>query len=92
MNTIKPDIYIANDSGEYWIASPNQKKAFRKFPIDKYTGMGSSYWYTNSYAEEKILGINYYYKMILNADFNIFLKTSDGVYRHIFELKKPPII
>lgn len=91
MTTINQGVYIANNSDGYWEATEEQKKAFKNFPIEAYSGMGSSYWYLGKDAKETVQGIKNKYKMIMKFDGTMFLKTRDGKYRHIFEIKKPPV-
>ena len=90
MTSINQGIYIANNSGGYWEATPEQKMAYKNFPFDSYSGMGSTHWMGNDEAKEKVKGIENHYNMVLKYNSTLFLKTSDGIYRHIFEIKRPP--
>ena len=85
---IKPGIYIQNNNGEYWKATKEQATAFNNFPIWKYSGMGNSYWIAHNKAIENVKGIENIYYMIFDCN-NFWLKTSDGILRHIIKIDKP---
>nr|QFG74682.1 MAG: hypothetical protein [Megaviridae environmental sample] len=88
--SLEPGIYIENNSNGYWEATKEQSEAFKNFPIWSYTGMGSTSWMGgNKKFNENVKGIKNTYNMIISNNLNIWLKTSDGIYRHIFEIKKP---
>ena len=89
VSTLKPGIYIQNDSGGYWYATGDQAIAFKKFPRWKYEGQGSTYWMGNSKAEEKVKGKRHTFNMVL-AGTNFWLKTRDKKMRHIMEIVSPP--
>ena len=89
VSTLKPGIYIQNNSGGYWYATSEQASAFKKFPRWKYEGQGSTYWMSNSKAEEKVKGKRHTFNMLL-AGTDFWLKTSDGKMRHIMEIMPPP--
>jgi hypothetical protein len=87
--SLKKGIYIQDNNDGYWHASRDQATAYNNFPIYKYTGMGSSYWYANSKAIEKVKGIVNIYNMIFDGT-NLWLKTSDGVTRHMIKISDAP--
>ncbi len=87
---IKQGIYIENNNQGYWSATKEQATAYNNFPIYKYTGMGSTYWMGNSKAIETVKGIKNTFYMIFNGD-DLWLKTSDGILRHIIKINSPPL-
>ncbi len=89
VSTLKPGIYIQNNSGGYWYATSEQATAFKNFPRYAYSGMGSTYWMGNSKAEEKVKGKHHTYDMVYDSS-NLWLRTRDGKMRHIMEIVSPP--
>jgi hypothetical protein len=90
-NVIKyKTVYVSSDtSGVWWPASLAQSMAVSEFPLDYYTGQGSSYWYGADYADETVRvitpnGKKWSYKMRLNKNGGLYIRTSDRKYRRTF--------
>jgi hypothetical protein len=88
--SLKQGIYIEDNNKGYWYASRDQAAAYNNFPIWKYSGMGSSYWYANTKAIENVKGLISTFYMAYNGTY-LWLKTSDSVIRHIIKIDCPPL-
>jgi hypothetical protein len=87
-------LYVENNNNSYWKASLEQVAAIHnlnKNYMYRYTGMGSSYWINHDKAIiNNVKGLKNKYTFVITANSGIFIKTSDGKLRHVFEVEKPP--
>lgn len=81
--------FISNDNSGYWKASDEQTAAINNFPLYKYTGMGSTYFLSSTYAKEVVKGIKNKYTIIIDNNGNMWIKTSDGEFRQVLIVEKP---